>query len=462
LNLEKCFWFLLAWDWHQGKAKLSTLKSSTYMLKMTSEMSPVMTEVKRIEPASSYCTLRVYISPSGKSAGPLSILCKTALEYCSKLVASTLTRKETLTSYIQYILPKLRYQPPLLQLTTQECDKLMSPILMAILLKMHLNRNTSRAIIHGAEEMGGLAIPHLYTIQGINKIKLFVSHLRLQDRTAKLIHIDLSYIQLLTGTGDFFLNKDYEKFSWMETGWISSLWEFSSKINLTFSYPSAWQPPLPRQEDIFLTDFFIRQNLPHKELDVLNRCCLYLQVVTLSDIAAANGQYILPGARNGVRDNARVSRLSWPEQGKPTAGEWSQWKSALSSLELYGRLKVPLEKWISSPHQQWVHFMDEQSGTVYEVRDTTRRFLPILHNVRTRSGHQCWIDTATGQSTLLIPEVLLPATITHQTQTTRTLASVIHSTSALPTTPPTQTSMDSIQTWIVSRTMSSTRNIYRV
>jgi hypothetical protein len=144
----------------------------------------------------------VYISPSGKCAGALSILRETALEYYSKLVVSMLTRKETLTSYIQYILPKLRYQPPLLQLTKQDCDKLMSPILMAILPKMHLNRNTSRAITHGPEEMGGLAIPHLYTIQGIDKIKLFVGHLRLQDRTAKLIHINLFYIQLLTGTGD--------------------------------------------------------------------------------------------------------------------------------------------------------------------------------------------------------------------------------------------------------------------
>jgi hypothetical protein len=65
------------------------------------------------------------------------------------------------------MLPKLRY----LWLTKQDCDKLTSQVLMAILPKMHLNRNTSRATVHGPEELDGLALPHLHTIQGIDKIK---------------------------------------------------------------------------------------------------------------------------------------------------------------------------------------------------------------------------------------------------------------------------------------------------
>lgn len=188
LNLEKCFWYLLAWKWNKGKATLLTSKTSHYSLNMTTENGTNTTEIQRIDPNTSYRTLGVYISPSGSSKGAFQQLKGTVLDYCANIVASKLTRQEILTSFIQYLLPKIRYQPPLLLLSLSDCDKLMSPILTAILPKMHTNRNTSRAIVHGPEAFGGMALPHLHTIQGIDKLKLFLGHLRLKDRTAQLIH----------------------------------------------------------------------------------------------------------------------------------------------------------------------------------------------------------------------------------------------------------------------------------
>jgi hypothetical protein len=39
---------------------------------------------------------------------------------------------------------------------------------------------------------------------------------------------------------------------------------------------------------------FIRQGYNEKLLGILNRCQLYLQVLTISDIMSADGKYILP------------------------------------------------------------------------------------------------------------------------------------------------------------------------
>lgn len=74
--------------------------------------------------------------------------------YCSCIIESSLSSREALASYIQYFLPEMRYQLPLLSLTRKECDKLMAPVFMALLSKLHVNRNTSRPIIHGPEELG--------------------------------------------------------------------------------------------------------------------------------------------------------------------------------------------------------------------------------------------------------------------------------------------------------------------
>jgi hypothetical protein len=114
-------------------------------------------------------------------------------------------------SYIQYLLPKQRFQPPLLSLSQQDCDELTSKIFMALLPKLHVNRHTARSIVFGGEKYGGLALPNLYITQGVDKLKLFLGHLRIQDRT-----IDMSYIQLLTGSGTLFLNQAATSFVWVE------------------------------------------------------------------------------------------------------------------------------------------------------------------------------------------------------------------------------------------------------
>jgi hypothetical protein len=168
---------------------------------------------------------------------------------------------------------------------------------------------------------------------------------------------------------------------------VTSLWDFTSKINLTFSHPLAWTPPLPRQNDMFLVDFFVSLAYPRKVLATLNHSRLYLQALTLSDIIAANGQYILPTARDGIRINTRLSLLQWPAQDRNTSGEWSLWKSALSQVETHGRLKTPLGLWVHATHQQWDNFLDEQSGAVYMITGSSiRKYSPILSNVRTRFG----------------------------------------------------------------------------
>lgn len=257
LNLAKCFWFLLAWDWNQCRAKLHSSSMPPRDLEMTSEGdTDTTTSIKRIQAADSYRTLGVFISPSGNNTGAIKVLKDTASTYCSLLSGSKLFRQEALTSYLQYFLPKIRYQPPLLSLTKHECDKLMSPVYMSLLPKLHVNRNTARAIIHGPEDLGGLNLPNLYVIQGIDKLKLFLGHLRLQDRTGKLVHIDLCLLQLLSGSRTFCMNQDFKLFQWVETGWLQSLWAFASATNLTFTYSLQWTPPSPRENNQFIMELF--------------------------------------------------------------------------------------------------------------------------------------------------------------------------------------------------------------
>jgi hypothetical protein len=142
----------------------------------------------------------------------------------------------------------------------------MTTVLKSLLPKLNVNWNTARSIIFGPEELGGLSLPNLYIVQGIDKLKLFLGHLRLQDQTGNLLHINFMILQLLTGSRSFFMNKNYNKYKWVEKCWLTSLWAFTTEASLTFNYQYQWIPTTPRKYDKFIMDFFLTLHLPFVRL----------------------------------------------------------------------------------------------------------------------------------------------------------------------------------------------------
>lgn len=438
LNLQKCFWFIMAWKWTDSRASLHTQLTLPGELLMTSGNDTSQIAIPCIEPTDSFRTLGVFLSPSGSNKGAMSILQEIVLTYASTITGTHITRKQALVSYIQYLLPKLRYQPPLLSLSPTELARLQAPTLSALLPKLNINRNTARSIIHGPEEYGGMNLPHITTTQGVDKLQLFLGHLRLQDRTAKLIHSDLSYLQLLAGVNTLCLNLPIAKYKWVEQGWLTSLWQFANFTNIQFVYPEAWLPSLTRENDCFLMPTFIQLGFPPPTLKRLNKCRLYLQALTLLDLTSADGRTILPSAKHGKILEDRPSTLLWPTQGRPTKAAWTEWAKALSMLELNGKLLQPLGRWLTSSHQAWQHFIHLPTLDVYLLNPgfVPRLFRPILrYSPRTRSQHQPWYDRYQSQSTISVPENLHPVTIVQEQALTGSLFTINHSSTPIP--PPT-------------------------
>ena len=184
----------------------------------------------------------MHISPNGSNLEALQVLITIVTEYSANIHSSYLNRSEAIASYVQHLLPKLRYQLPFLSVSQKDCDHLTSIALMEFFPKIHINRNTAKSIVHGSITLGGLAIPNIHTVQGIDKLHLFLSHLTLQDYTGALIAIDLSFIKLISGSQQFILNEDPSEFRWIESGWMTSLWDFTHRARIQISYPNHWLP----------------------------------------------------------------------------------------------------------------------------------------------------------------------------------------------------------------------------
>jgi len=132
LNIQKCFWFLLSWQWNNGQATCHTLTSLPYDLRTTSGGNTSTSEViKRIETTEPYRTLGVWISPIGHNKGAMEILHQITTDFNKCITTSHLNRTEAIAAYIQHLLPKVQFQLPVLSLSQKECDKLTSVALAA-------------------------------------------------------------------------------------------------------------------------------------------------------------------------------------------------------------------------------------------------------------------------------------------------------------------------------------------
>jgi hypothetical protein len=100
-------------------------------------------------------------------------------------------------------------------------------------------------------------------------------------------------------------------------------------------------------------------------LEALNRCRIFLQVLTLSDITSADGRQLIVPILNGNKLVDRRSNLTWPVQQRPPPSDWRVWSSALSHLHKQGKLHTPLTTWTASSHQSWFWFMDPATHTLF-------------------------------------------------------------------------------------------------
>lgn len=107
-------------------------------------------------------------------------------------------------------------------------------------------------------------------------------------------------------------------------------------------------------------------NFSYRQMQQLNNCRVYLQVLTLSNITSADGRTILTHYINGSPVLDRSSRLKWPKQLRPPAAAWTLWKTALAHVSTNGLSQRRLGPWTDSSHQQWTWFQHGSQGIIYQ------------------------------------------------------------------------------------------------
>ena len=159
---------------------------------------------------------------------------------------------------------------------------------------------------------------------------------------------------------------DYSKFGHLPfQSWIQHLWKFIFKHGIVIIDRHTKFPLPSRDNDLFMMEAFESQG--YKKKYILNKCRLYLQVLTVSDIMNGNGT----GFTRGFfceRDHQPRNQYKWPHQPPPTTSMIKNWKSVLKKMFglKSGVTSHTLGTWLNNDVSQWIWFHHSSSSSLFQ------------------------------------------------------------------------------------------------
>jgi hypothetical protein len=302
-----------------------------------------------------YKTLGYYKSPCGSQAKQLQVL-MTQCDYHARIVStSAMTRTEAWTYYFSMYLTSPGYPLPLSHFSASEFQNIERKSLSALIAKCSFNQNKSCQVIFGPARLNGGGFRPFYTEQGAGQLQFMFKHWTSQLPLRSFLRIAVTWAHLLTGVSYSIFYKVHSILPHFdESHWLRSLRNFLRTVNGRLSFEDPFIPPIQRKHDSYIMDHVLASNefKPHK-IRSINYCQLYLQAVTISDIANASGTRIADGILKG--DLSLVpSHTKWHlvNQAKPDRTTWRVWRRACNLFSTSGTLHIDLSDWNKSPSKQ--------------------------------------------------------------------------------------------------------------
>ena len=174
LNLKKCSWHVLYWDWKHGRPVARPITPEDQSLELTTQgNTEIEHQIKRLSLDKSSRIIGVHhLSPDGNFSDQIHILKDKADQFAIRLQSPKLTPRDIMTFHKTTYAPSMRYVLPTLVLDEEELAPVQSQILASILQKLGYSSKLPTSIRHGPVELGGLNLIDLRTELGISTIKV--------------------------------------------------------------------------------------------------------------------------------------------------------------------------------------------------------------------------------------------------------------------------------------------------
>jgi hypothetical protein len=109
LNLNKCSWYVLRWEWKNGRPTIRKIQSEDPVLSLTQGHDATKVPIKRHTLAQSSRKLGEYLNPMGDFSDHLQILKQKANNYSCRILFPRLTATDVAIFHRSINIPSVRY-----------------------------------------------------------------------------------------------------------------------------------------------------------------------------------------------------------------------------------------------------------------------------------------------------------------------------------------------------------------
>ena len=163
LNLGKCSWYMMYWDWRCGRPVLrKQLPTDPSVVRRRGE-SDIVTEIPRQHEGAASRILGVYQNPTGDFSTQLIVMKKKADKFAGLLLSPRMTTTDIRLFHKTMYAPAMRYALPAIAVDEEEYEQVQNRIIPVIVQRLGFIVIFPRQYGLGPVELGGLGLYNLRT-----------------------------------------------------------------------------------------------------------------------------------------------------------------------------------------------------------------------------------------------------------------------------------------------------------
>jgi hypothetical protein len=333
----------------------------------------IMTELEQLDPSEARETLGVYLAPDGNNREAATQLKVKAKHWSDLVLTGHLSAKDVRLALDTTVIKSLEYPLTALTLSEKQCKTIMAPILAVALPKTKVSRTFPRDVVYGPKSLMGLGLNNLYYVQGSKHIAMLHQFVHTDTITGELMRSCIEITKIYVGHGSNIFTLNYERLGHLSPpSWISNLWHFCHKYEIQIDENHTPNVITRRVNDKFLMETIAAgTQFTNNELSHINRCRLYLQIMTLSDITNGNGTLLRQGVLKGNIQRMNESHYLWPRQTRPGVASWRLWRKAIKTtfmreINLHLKIEYHLGPWNDGSRTGWKWFLVRETQKLYQ------------------------------------------------------------------------------------------------
>ena len=353
---HKCRWSLVAFKWKNGIPYYKRNDEVNGILKIK-DTDGVREVITRLQPDESEEGLGIHIPVNGSQWNQIENINNKTAKWIDGITKNSLTKREVYISMTTSVCKTVAYSLTATSIDEKMMMKVSTPIFKAALPRMGILPTLPIAFRYASSRYQGIDMMNFNTEQLVQKSEIFLTHINQNTQVGTSLLLCLEDIQLEVGITEHLFDLPFHEYGHLtQNSWIRHLWKECWKHNIKLK-GTYNKPKLQRENDICLMQQLIgHNNFTKKQIAAINRCRIYLQALTLSDIANGTGSFVTKMAYEGIKDQHRKSKWIWPNQAKPQKKDWRLWKDAIEMIWTQTgtrRIRNELGDWIEEPHQHY-------------------------------------------------------------------------------------------------------------